>query len=81
MIQMEKVEKSFGDNRVLRGMDLEIETGTSMVVIGLALDLAPGHDFNLSRDEPRLRAVFLQLLFDHAQQGVLAFLQQIGLSE
>ena len=34
MIQMEKVEKSFGDNRVLRGMDLEIETGTSMVVIG-----------------------------------------------
>ncbi len=34
MIRMEKVEKSFGDNRVLRGMDLEIETGTSMVMIG-----------------------------------------------
>ena len=48
-----------------------IENGrvTSMVVIGLALDLAPGHDFNLSRDEPRLRAVFLQLLFDHANIG------------
>ena len=42
---------------------------TSMVVIGLALDLASGHDFNLARDEPRLRAVFLQLLFDHANIG------------
>ncbi len=34
MIQMERVQKAFGDNRVLRGMDLEIPKGTSMVIIG-----------------------------------------------
>ncbi len=34
MIQMERVHKAFGDNRVLRGMDLEIPKGTSMVIIG-----------------------------------------------
>ncbi|MCB1396911.1 MAG: flagellar basal body-associated FliL family protein [Rhodobacteraceae bacterium] len=41
----------------------------AMVVIGLALELAVGHDFSLARNEPRLRAVFLQLLFDHANIG------------
>lgn len=41
----------------------------AMVVIGLALELAVGHDFVLTRSEPRLRAVFLQLLFDHANIG------------
>jgi hypothetical protein len=41
----------------------------AMVVIGLALELTAGHDFNLSSNEPRLRAVFLQLLFDHANIG------------
>ncbi len=34
MIRMEDVHKAFGDNRVLRGMNLEIPTGTSMVIIG-----------------------------------------------
>ncbi len=34
MIRMEGVHKAFGDNRVLRGVDLCIETGTSMVIIG-----------------------------------------------
>ncbi len=34
MIKLENVYKSFGDNRVLRGFDLEIAKGTSMVIIG-----------------------------------------------
>jgi len=34
MIRMESVHKAFGDNHVLRGMDLEIPKGTSMVIIG-----------------------------------------------
>ena len=34
MIRMEDVHKAFGNNRVLRGMDLEIPRGTSMVIIG-----------------------------------------------
>ncbi len=34
MIRMEGVTKAFGDNRVLRGVDLEIEKGSSMVIIG-----------------------------------------------
>ncbi|MEM6889115.1 MAG: ATP-binding cassette domain-containing protein [Pseudomonadota bacterium] len=34
MIRMEKIHKSFGDNRVLRGLDLEVGSGTSMVIIG-----------------------------------------------
>jgi len=34
MIRMEGVCKSFGDNHVLRGMDLHIPKGTSMVIIG-----------------------------------------------
>ncbi|MCL6284715.1 ATP-binding cassette domain-containing protein [Ruegeria sp. 2012CJ41-6] len=34
MILMENVQKSFGDNHVLRGMNLEIPKGTSMVIIG-----------------------------------------------
>lgn len=41
----------------------------AMVVIGLALELDAGHGFELARSEPRLRAVFLQLLFDHANIG------------
>lgn len=41
----------------------------SLVVIGLALELEPGSGFSLSDSEPRLRAVFLQLLFDHANIG------------
>lgn len=34
MIRMENVKKSFGSNHVLRGLDIEIETGSSMVIIG-----------------------------------------------
>ena len=41
----------------------------AMVVIGLALELEAGHDYSLTQNEPRLRAVFLQLLFDHANLG------------
>ncbi|KMW57029.1 Histidine ABC transporter, ATP-binding protein HisP [Candidatus Rhodobacter oscarellae] len=34
MIRLEGVHKAFGSNRVLRGVDLEIAKGTSMVIIG-----------------------------------------------
>jgi phospholipid/cholesterol/gamma-HCH transport system ATP-binding protein len=34
MIRMQGVQKSFGDNHVLRGVDLEIDKGSSMVIIG-----------------------------------------------
>ncbi|MEP5152703.1 ATP-binding cassette domain-containing protein [Planktotalea sp.] len=34
MITLSNVKKSFGDNHVLRGVDLEIARGTSMVIIG-----------------------------------------------
>jgi phospholipid/cholesterol/gamma-HCH transport system ATP-binding protein len=34
MIRMEGVQKAFGSNRVLRGMDLHIPKGSSMVIIG-----------------------------------------------
>ena len=34
MIRLEDVHKSFGSNRVLRGLNLEIAKGTSMVIIG-----------------------------------------------
>ncbi len=34
MIRMDQVHKAFGDNRVLRGMDLTIPKGSSMVIIG-----------------------------------------------
>lgn len=34
MIKLSQVKKSFGNNHVLQGVDLEIERGTSMVIIG-----------------------------------------------
>lgn len=34
MIQIRGLEKSFGANRVLRGVDLEIKTGETMTIIG-----------------------------------------------
>ncbi|WP_298835406.1 ABC transporter ATP-binding protein [uncultured Roseobacter sp.] len=34
MIRMENIHKSFGTNHVLRGLDLEIARGSSMVIIG-----------------------------------------------
>ena len=41
----------------------------AIVVIGLALELTQGHDITLTRHEARLRAAFLQALFDHANMG------------
>lgn len=41
----------------------------AIVVIGLALELTQGHDITLARHEARLRAAFLQALFDHANMG------------
>ncbi len=34
MIELKNVHKSFGNNKVLRGVDLVVERGTSMVIIG-----------------------------------------------
>jgi phospholipid/cholesterol/gamma-HCH transport system ATP-binding protein len=34
MIKLENIHKSFGQNHVLRGFNLEVESGTSMVIIG-----------------------------------------------
>ena len=34
MIELDAVHKSFGTNEVLRGIDLKVETGESMVIIG-----------------------------------------------
>lgn len=41
----------------------------AMVVVGIALELRPEHTIDLQRDEPRLRALFLQQLFDYANLG------------
>ncbi len=41
----------------------------AMVVVGIALELLPGHTIDLQRDEARLRALFLQILFDYANLG------------
>lgn len=40
-----------------------------MVVLSLALELAEGHTVSLQRQEARLRAVLLQVMFDHANIG------------
>jgi phospholipid/cholesterol/gamma-HCH transport system ATP-binding protein len=34
MIELKEVKKSFGNNHVLRGVNLKVERGTSMVIIG-----------------------------------------------
>ena len=34
MITLENVHKSFGSNHVLRGVNLHVPKGTSMVIIG-----------------------------------------------
>lgn len=41
----------------------------SMMVLSVALELRPGHGLSLAKHEPRMRALFLQVLFDHANQG------------
>ncbi|MCC5988429.1 MAG: flagellar basal body-associated protein FliL [Pararhodobacter sp.] len=48
---------------------VEEERVRAVVVIGLALEMAAGHGVTLSRHEARLRAGFLQALFDHANMG------------
>lgn len=41
----------------------------AMVVIGLALEMPAEHGMTLERHEARLRARFLQAMFDHANLG------------
>ncbi len=41
----------------------------ALVVIGLALELREDHDVSMDRHEARLRAAFLQAMFDHANLG------------
>jgi len=41
----------------------------ALVVIGVALELDASFEFSMTQNEPRLRAIFLQLLFDHANLG------------
>jgi len=41
----------------------------AMVVLGIALDILPGETFDLAQNEARVRALFLQLLFDYANLG------------
>ncbi|MCC5972236.1 MAG: flagellar basal body-associated FliL family protein [Pararhodobacter sp.] len=41
----------------------------SLVVMSLALELAEGHGVSLQNQEARLRAVLLQVMFDHANIG------------
>jgi len=41
----------------------------SMVVMSLALELAENHGVSLQRQEARLRAILLQVMFDHANTG------------
>ncbi|MBY6066424.1 flagellar basal body-associated FliL family protein [Leisingera aquaemixtae] len=42
---------------------------TSLVVISLSLETAPGAGEKIRAFEPKLRDVFLQVLFDHANMG------------
>lgn len=41
----------------------------TMVVLSLALELTEDHNVSLQRQEARLRAVLLQVMFDHANTG------------
>lgn len=41
----------------------------AMVVVSMALELLPGSPVDLQRDEARIRALFLQLIFDYANLG------------
>lgn len=44
----------------------------SMVVLSLSLEVAPGNTETVYQREPKLRDVFLQVLFDHANIGGFA---------
>lgn len=44
----------------------------AMVVLSLSLDVAPGSTEAVYQREPKLRDVFLQVLFDHANTGGFA---------
>ncbi|PVH28215.1 flagellar basal body-associated FliL family protein [Pararhodobacter oceanensis] len=41
----------------------------ALVVIAIALEMDARFDFSMMTHEPRLRAIFLQLFFDHANLG------------
>lgn len=41
----------------------------SMVVLSLSLEVAPGNSETIYSREPKIRDVFLQVLFDHANTG------------
>jgi hypothetical protein len=43
-----------------------------LVVLSLALDIAPGAEEDVIREEPRLRDALLRVLFDHANTGGFA---------
>ncbi len=42
---------------------------SGMVTLGLSLEAAPGTGENFFEKEPKLRAAFLEVLFDHANMG------------
>ena len=48
-----------------------VENGTvaAMVIMSLSLEVAPGSTETVYAREPKLRDVFLQVLFDHANSG------------
>jgi flagellar protein FliL len=48
-----------------------VENGavTAMVILSLSLEVAPGSTETVYAREPKLRDVFLQVLFDHANSG------------
>jgi flagellar protein FliL len=48
---------------------LEKERITSMVILSLSLEVAPGSTERVFSVEPKLRDGFLQVLFDHANAG------------
>jgi flagellar protein FliL len=48
---------------------LEKERITSMVILSLSLEVAPGSTEQVFAREPKLRDGFLQVLFDHANSG------------
>ena len=41
----------------------------SLVVLSLSLEVAPGSEADVFAHEPKLRDLFLQVLFDHANTG------------
>ena len=79
MIRMEDVHKSFGQNHVLRGLNLEIAKGSSMVIIGgsgtgksvLLRSILGLHDPNEGRIEVLGKTIRYLEPGPHKQWGVL----------